>query len=64
MSRLPATGFEDLPISVAHAARAAALPLVHRDPWDRILAAQALTEQVPIVSGDPALRALGAELLW
>lgn len=63
-SRLPATGFDELAVTVAHAARAAALPLVHRDPWDRILAAQALSEQVPIVSIDPAFRTLGAEVLW
>jgi len=62
--RLPATGFEGLPISIAHAARAAALPLLHRDPWDRILAAQALTEQVSIISTDPAFRELGVDVLW
>jgi PIN domain nuclease of toxin-antitoxin system len=46
-----------LPISVKHAATVAALPLHHRDPFDRLLVAQGIVEQVPIVSADTALDA-------
>lgn len=41
-----------LDISLKHAARVAELPLAHRDPFDRMLIAQAITEQIPIVSRD------------
>ena len=52
-------GFDELPISVLHAQRAGALPGVHRDPFDRILAAQAQIEGVPILSSDAAFDSLG-----
>lgn len=51
------TGFEELPVRIAHTARVAALPPHHRDPFDRLLVAQALEEGLEIVSRDPALRA-------
>lgn len=53
--------FETLDISVAHAVRAGRLPGEHRDPFDRMLAAQALIEGVPIVSADAQLDAFGVE---
>lgn len=46
-------GFEPLPITLAHAAAAGRLPLHHRDPWDRMLVAQAQLEGLTIVSRDP-----------
>jgi PIN domain nuclease of toxin-antitoxin system len=46
-------GFEPLPITFAHAAAAGRLPLHHRDPWDRMLVAQAQIEGLTIVSRDP-----------
>jgi PIN domain nuclease of toxin-antitoxin system len=49
---LARTGFELLPISVAHATGVELLPLHHRDPFDRLLVSQAMTESFPIVSGD------------
>ena len=52
-------GFEELPISVVHAQRAGSLPGDHRDPFDRMLAAQAQIEGVPILSVDTAFDALG-----
>lgn len=54
----------ELPISVAHAQRAGLLPGDHRDPFDRMLAAQSLVEGVPIVGRDGALGELGAQLVW
>lgn len=45
-------GFEPLPISLDHAERAGALPLHHKDPFDRLLIAQAQAERLAIVSRD------------
>jgi PIN domain nuclease of toxin-antitoxin system len=56
--------FLELPLTLAHAARAAALPLIHRDPWDRIIAAQAIAEGLTVISRDPAIASLGARLMW
>lgn len=53
-----------LPITVAHAAVVASLPFHHRDPFDRLLVAQALTESLPLVSADPILSAYGVSRLW
>jgi PIN domain nuclease of toxin-antitoxin system len=53
-----------LPITLAHVARAATLPFHHRDPFDRMLIAQSLTEGIPLVSADPALDAYGVTRLW
>jgi PIN domain nuclease of toxin-antitoxin system len=49
----------ELPISVAHAARVAELPLHHRDPFDRMLIAQAQTEGLAIMTVDRAFEAYG-----
>lgn len=57
-------GFVALPITVVHAQCAGALASTHRDPFDRMLAAQALCESVPLVSSDPAFPSLGVEPLW
>ena len=62
--RVAADRFVELPISVRHALRAGALPGDHRDPFDRMLAAQSMLEGFPIVSIDEALGSLGAERLW
>ena len=53
-----------LPISVDHLERVGTLPLHHRDPFDRLLVAQALVEGIPIVSADSALDAYGVERIW
>jgi len=53
-----------LPISGDHAATAGSLPAIHRDPFDRLLAAQAIVEGLEIVSKDEKLSALGAKRLW
>lgn len=61
---LARTGFDLLGISLAHATEVEGLPLHHRDPFDRLLIAQALIEVVPIVSGDGAFDAYGVQRLW
>jgi PIN domain nuclease of toxin-antitoxin system len=50
-------GFTDLPISAEHAERAGGLPLHHRDPFDRMLVAQAQIEDLVLVTRDPAISA-------
>jgi PIN domain len=61
---IEAAGFAWLPISAEHAWRVRELPPHHRDPFDRLLIAQSLTEGMPIVSGDAHLRAYGVETRW
>jgi len=53
-----------LQITLAHIARVATLPLHHRDPFDRMLVAQSLTGNIPLVSADAALDAYGINRLW
>ncbi len=59
-----ATGFRPLSVSPAHAWAVRDLPLHHNDPFDRLLVAQALVEELPIVSGDRHLDAYGVERIW
>jgi PIN domain nuclease of toxin-antitoxin system len=56
--------FDMLPVSVEHAAVVSSLPFHHRDPFDRLLIAQALVEQMPIVSSDVAFDAYAIARLW
>ena len=53
-----------LPIELRHALRVHGLPDHHRDPFDRLLVAQAEVEAVPLLSRDPLLAAYGIELRW
>ena len=57
-------GFEILPIEPKHTAALMTLPFHHRDPFDRLLIAQAMVEQVPIVSGDTTFDAYQSTRLW
>lgn len=59
-----AQGIHELAITAAHAERAAALAPAHRDPWDRLIAAQALEENLTVMTRDPAITALGALVIW
>ena len=56
-SRLASLGVQTLAIEHTHALRLAALPSHHRDPFDRLLVAQAQSEGLPILTADPAIRA-------
>ena len=53
-----------LPISTAHLARLVDLPHRHRDPFDRLIVAQALVEGVPLLTRDGALARYGVETVW
>ena len=52
------------PISVSHAQAAPQLPQVHKDPFDRMLIAQANAEGLTLVTGDDALRGYDCDILW
>jgi PIN domain nuclease of toxin-antitoxin system len=57
-------GFEPLPISVEHGDAVRELPPHHRDPFDRMLIAQALTEGLIIVTRDPWFAQYGVSVTW
>jgi PIN domain nuclease of toxin-antitoxin system len=57
-------GARALPITLEHAAAVERLPWHHRDPFDRMLVAQAQVERATLVSGDPALAAYGVPVVW
>lgn len=61
---LQADGFRPLAITAAHALRAGAYSQAHRDPFDRMLAAQAELEQLVLLSADRQLAAFPCQLLW
>lgn len=56
--------FEGLPISTDHAVRAGLLPGPHKDPFDRMLIAQAQAEDLPILSNDAAFDTYSVRRLW
>ncbi|MDT4952631.1 MAG: hypothetical protein QOJ02_769 [Acidobacteriota bacterium] len=55
---------EMLPISLAHLGVVSTLPFHHRDPFDRLLIAQAIIEKMPVVSIDAAFDAYSVTRLW
>jgi PIN domain nuclease of toxin-antitoxin system len=57
-------GFELLPISPDHAIRAGLLPGPHKDPFDRMLIAQAQAESMPVVSNDLVFDSYGVRRIW
>ncbi len=57
-------GYEILPIAVEDGLRAGRLNGDHRDPFDRMLAAQALAQDIPILSNDTKLDSFGVRRIW
>lgn len=62
-SRVAASGTSPLPIEHRHALHVASLPRHHRDPFDRLLVAQASLEGLPLLTADPAFRPYNIELI-
>jgi PIN domain nuclease of toxin-antitoxin system len=57
-------GFSELTITIGHAQRAGQWSVSHRDPFDRMLAAQSADAGVPLVTSDAALKLFGVPLVW
>ena len=57
-------GFALLPITFDHVLLAAKLPMHHRDPFDRLIIAQSLLENIPIISVDTVFDAYGVTRIW
>ena len=57
-------GFDPMPVTAIHAEAVERLPWHHRDPFDRLLVAQASIERCTLVSSDRRLGAYGVDILW
>ena len=56
--------FELLPIAHTHLRSLEGLPLLHRDPFDRLLIAQSLSENIPVVTNDRKFAGYGVSVVW
>ncbi len=63
-NRVAGDGFDELPITVHHALRAGSLPGPHGDPFDRMLIAQAITDDLVLVSNETLFDSYGVQRLW
>jgi PIN domain nuclease of toxin-antitoxin system len=63
-SRLEGSGVTAIPIEHVHALRVAELPPHHRDPFDRLLVAQAQLDGLTLLTVDPQFKPYGIELIW
>ena len=61
---MEANAIRSLPIELAHCARLSSLPFHHRDPFDRMLVAQALIEGMALLTADHALTAYEVDCIW
>ncbi len=57
-------GMEILPIHLTHALALQSLPLLHRDPFDRMLVVQSQIEKLPLLTADPAIRSYPVDTIW
>jgi PIN domain nuclease of toxin-antitoxin system len=64
VSELSSKRIDILPVTAEHGLRAGLLPGTHKDPFDRMLIAQSLMEEFPIVSNDRAFDEYGVRRLW
>jgi PIN domain nuclease of toxin-antitoxin system len=62
--QLHQNGFQLLAIALPHVTAVSTLPFHHRDPFDRLLVAQSLTEQIPLLSADSVFDAYSIQRLW
>ena len=62
--QLNLNGIQIQSITIEHISKLISLPFHHRDPFDRILVAQSLIENVPVISNDAALDSYGMKRLW
>jgi PIN domain nuclease of toxin-antitoxin system len=62
--QLQINGFEIFAIKFDHIAKVSHLPFYHRDPFDRLLIAQSLVEQIPVISVDSVFDTYSVQRLW
>jgi PIN domain nuclease of toxin-antitoxin system len=62
--QLRGNNFHPLAFTIEHAVSLSRLPFHHRDPFDRMIIAQSLTENLPVLSNDSAFDAYGVERVW
>lgn len=62
--QLAVNGIDSLPVELTHALHVSALPVIHRDPFDRLLVAQAQVENLPIITADPQISRYDVETIW
>jgi len=62
--RIEANALTVLPLAMGHAIAVGSLPFHHRDPFDRLLIAQALIERIPVLSNDKVFNAYGVKRIW
>jgi PIN domain nuclease of toxin-antitoxin system len=63
-ARVAHYGLLALPIQLSHALHVAELPAHHADPFDRLLIAQSILEDLPILSGDPQIARYPVRVIW
>ena len=64
LEQLERSGVDMLPITARHADRVGKLPLHHRDPFDRLLVAQAKIEGLSLITADGQLSRYGIKIVW
>lgn len=64
ISRLSYYGFEPLPIHISHTLKTYSLPMIHTDPFDRLLIAQCELENMSIVSADEYISQYEVNVIW
>ncbi len=62
--QLSINAIQILPVKMEHALQVAALPDIHADPFDRLLAAQSLLEKLPVVTADSVFAKYGVKVVW
>lgn len=64
VSQQQANGIRVLPVTLTHVLGMEQLPAIHKDPFDRILVAQAIAESAELVSNDPAVGQYPVRVIW
>ncbi|MGB0007901.1 MAG: type II toxin-antitoxin system VapC family toxin [Candidatus Sulfotelmatobacter sp.] len=64
LSRLAENRIKTLPISIDHLLTLERLPMHHRDPFDRMLIAQSMEENWPIITSDPMFKQYSIQVIW
>lgn len=62
--QLEKSAIDILPIEISHLSEMMGLAFHHRDPFDRLIIAQGISEKLPIISNDAAFRKYSVDLIW